>query len=90
MKATKGEGENSFRVGYIVTKKLGKAVQRNRIKRRLREAVRATFYETAPKGYDYLLIARVAALTAPYDKIKGDLTWALGHLKRQIESDTHA
>ncbi len=77
-------------MGYIVTKKLGKAVQRNRIKRRLREAVKSTFQGAALAGYDYLLIGRPAALTAPFEKVKADLSWSLTHLRRQIEEAAHA
>ncbi len=86
----KRESNEGVRVGYIVTKKLGKAVQRNRIKRRLKEAVKIAFQGAALEGYDYLLIGRAATLTAPFEKIKADLSWCLSHLKRQIEEAGHA
>ena len=51
-------GKDAVRVGLTVTTKCGNAVVRNRIKRRLREAVRATFITGAQPGMDYVLIAR--------------------------------
>lgn len=55
------------RFGFAVGKKLGKAVRRNRIKRRLREVVRIHLREgqIAP-GWDVVLIARGAATGASY------------------------
>ena len=48
------------RYGFIVGKQLGKAVTRNRIRRRLREVVRALDPQLKP-GFDVVLIARAAA-----------------------------
>jgi len=49
----------SFRVGFSVSRKIGKAVVRNAIKRRLREICRQ-HEELFPAGYDYIFIARPA------------------------------
>lgn len=70
------------RVGLTVTKKLGGAVVRNRIRRRLRAAVREVFPYSARPGMDYVLIARGAAETRPYDAILDDMKRALLRLAR--------
>lgn len=65
------------RVGLTVTKKTGNAVVRNRIRRRLRAATRAILPQAGQTGYDYVLVARRAALTAEYrnllDSLRGTL-----------------
>ena len=59
------------RVGFTVTKKVGNAVERNRIKRRLREAVRIAPQLGLKPTHDYVIVARRAVLDAPFP--------ALGH-----------
>lgn len=63
-------------VGYTVTKKVGNAPERNRIKRRLREVVRASSTRLAA-GHDYVLIGRRESLTEPFDALVEDLNKAL-------------
>ena len=58
------------RLGYTVSTKLGHAVVRNRVRRRLREIVRLN----APKlrtGYDIVLVARSRCVGAEYRKLEG-------------------
>ena len=54
------------RYGFIVSKQLGKAVTRNRIKRMLREVVRALDPQLKP-GFDIVLIARNPLVEQPYN-----------------------
>lgn len=66
----KDAGEPRF--GLTVTKKCGNAVVRNRIRRRLREAVRGVGADMQP-GNDYVIVARPDALGAPFGDIKAEL-----------------
>lgn len=65
------------RVGFTVTKKIGNAVERNRIRRRLREVVRLCDPRHLRSGHDYVLIGRRAALTLPFARLAQDFDGAL-------------
>jgi len=60
-------GSGSSRFGFVVSRRLGKAVVRNRIKRRLREIARHTLVKS---GWDIILIARAPAATADYASLE--------------------
>lgn len=60
-------GANSSRFGFIVSHRVGNAVVRNRIKRRLREITRQTPVQA---GWDIILIARIPAATADYKNLE--------------------
>ena len=60
-------GEN--RLGYTVSAKLGHAVVRNRVRRRLREVVRLNS-ASVKQGYDLVLVARTRAIAAPFRKLE--------------------
>lgn len=66
------------RFGFTVSKRTaGKAVERNRIRRRLREAVRLVGQHRAARGYDYVLVARRPALHMPFAKMTEALAQSL-------------
>jgi len=65
------------RVGYTVSKQVGNAVERNRVRRRLREAVKVSAGNRMEKGRDYVLVGRRAALDLPFDRLVEDLRSAL-------------
>ena len=65
------------RIGLTVTKKAGNAVERNRIRRRLREAVRNVMAAAGKPGFDYVLVARREALAAPFAGLINDLERAV-------------
>ena len=58
----------SNRVGITVSKKLGKAHVRNRVRRRLREIYRLNEAKFQP-GWDIVVVARSKAVDAPFDKL---------------------
>lgn len=62
------------RFGLTVTKKSGNAVQRNRIRRRLREAVRTAAAADMAAGNDYVIVGRPELLSAGFDAIKAELS----------------
>ena len=62
-----------LRLGLTVTKKVGNAVERNRIRRRLRAATRAVLPQAGKSGFDYVVVARRAALTADFSDLTGGL-----------------
>ncbi|HMN38370.1 MAG TPA: ribonuclease P protein component [Hyphomicrobium sp.] len=64
------------RFGFTITKKLGNAVARNRIRRRLKAAISQIAPLYAHDGFDYVLVARAAALDKPYAELVDELTRA--------------
>ena len=65
------------RVGFTVSKHVGNAVERNRVRRRLRELVRAAPAASLRTGHDYVLVGRPAALKARFGEMMQDFTAAL-------------
>ena len=72
-----GYGVPECRIGLTVTKKVGGAVERNRIKRRLREALRSPGLAT-DTAHDYVLVARRDALTVTFAGLVADLRKCFG------------
>ena len=60
------------RLGLTVSKKIGKAVVRNRIRRRLREIFRLN-NGSFRQGYDVIIVARMRAVSANYRKLETDV-----------------
>lgn len=67
------------RLGYTVSTKLGHAVVRNRVRRRLREIVRLS-EPVLKHGFDIVIVARSRCVDAPYRKIEASFLEACGKL----------
>jgi ribonuclease P protein component len=78
------------RVGFTVSKQVGNAVERNRVRRRLREAVRLAPAAALCPGHDYVLIGRRAALTSRFDDMVGELDAALRRVHASEAGQTGA
>ena len=76
-----GEKSLCVRVGFTVTKKVGNAVVRNRVKRRLRAAVQDIFHNQMKLNTDYVLIGRKNCVQCSYDTLCRDLKYALKKVK---------
>lgn len=74
-------------LGFTVSRKVGNAVERNRVRRRLRQAARAVLPHCAVAGHDYVVIGRRAALAAPWPQLVADLKAALARLHRVPRTD---
>jgi len=78
----RGEPDDAgLRVGYTVTKKIGNSVERNRIKRRLREAVKLADIPEHCHDKDAVLIARRVALTCSFESLVNAVNHGMRHAK---------
>ena len=76
------DDEGPARFGFTVSKKVGNAVERNRVRRRLREIVRLHAAGRIRAGHDYVLVGRRAALALPFERIKQDFDGAVRRAHR--------
>ena len=76
----RGDGDETVRVGFTATRKVGGAVVRNRAKRRLREAARALVSDHGVPGSDYVLIARMGTAAREWPRLLDDVKSALTRL----------
>jgi ribonuclease P protein component len=73
--------EDPPRVGFTVTRKVGGAVERNRIRRRLKEAVRLALPGHVQPGRDYVFIGRPEAKLRPFGLLQQDLVDAVDRVE---------
>jgi ribonuclease P protein component len=78
--------EDVVRLGFTVSKKVGNAIARNRVRRRLKEATRQTFSDNVMNGCDYVVIGRKRAIDISYDSMVADMIKGLSYLSKKLES----
>jgi len=77
--AAKGE---QARFGFTVTRAMGGAVERNRIRRRLKAAVESVQMSHARLDFDYVVVARRPALDVNFAELARELATALARVHR--------
>jgi ribonuclease P protein component len=83
LQARRRDDEGPARFGFTVAKKVGNAVERNRVRRRLKEMVRLSAVGPTRAGFDYVLIGRRAALANPFGRLTAEFASALQRVHRE-------
>jgi len=78
----RGDDSPAKRVGYTVSKKVGGAVVRNRMKRRFRALARELLPELGQAGADHVLIGRPSGIERPFSELRQELGRALRKVVR--------
>jgi ribonuclease P protein component len=76
------DGDPAIRIGITVTKKIGGAVVRNRMKRRFRALAAEILPERGIPGADHVLIGRAGGVERDYAQLRGELAKALAKVER--------
>ncbi len=76
-------GRDHDRFGISTGRRLGGAVQRNRVRRRIREILRRLPNDTG-HGWDILVVARPPAVDATYDELRASLERLLVSIRRSV------
>ncbi len=74
--------KNKKRIGITVSKKVGKAVVRNRVKRLIRQSIYLN-YDKLSDEYDYVFVARIKAAGADYKDVLGNVNYAVNKIQRK-------
>jgi ribonuclease P protein component len=78
----RADGSPMMRIGITVSKKVGNAVTRNRMKRRFRALARELLPELGVPGADHVLIGREGGIERPFSDLKTELAKALRKVTR--------
>jgi ribonuclease P protein component len=78
----RGDGDPAKRVGFTVTKKIGGAVVRNRMKRRLRALARELLPTGGFPGADHVLVGRSGGIERDFALLRQELANALERLRK--------
>jgi len=76
------DSDTSMRVGFTVTKKIGGAVVRNRMKRRFRALAREIVTSKGFAGSDHVMIGRAKGIEREFGQLRAELAGALDKLRR--------
>jgi ribonuclease P protein component len=76
------DDDGPARIGFTVSRKVGTAVERNRVRRRLRDIVRRSASDSLRSGHDYVLVGRRTALSRQFETMIEDFSNALRRLER--------
>jgi ribonuclease P protein component len=71
------DGDPAMRVGFTVTRKIGNAVVRNRMKRRFRALAREIIAEQGIAGSDHVMIGRAGGIERDFGMLREELVRAL-------------
>lgn len=74
--------DSTMRLGITVTRKIGGAVIRNRMKRRFRSLARELLPQSGTAGADHVLIGRAGGVERDYSKLRDELRQALAKVAR--------
>ena len=67
------EKDDAVRIGFTITKRIGGAVIRNKIKRRFKAIIKEILNNYLKKNYDYVIIANKKSLIMDYKELKSDV-----------------
>ena len=77
------DSDPAMRVGFTVTRKIGGAVVRNRMKRRFRALAREVVPAKGFSGSDHVIIGRARGVERDYALLRSELAGALDELRRK-------
>ncbi len=78
----RGDNDPAVRIGITVTRKIGNAVVRNRMKRRFRALARELLPSEGVAGADHVLIGRAGGIERDFGLLRAELSKALAKLQR--------